>query len=84
MIKLCSIHGLLTSMLLIVFSLMSNDAIAQKAIRGTVLDEVLASEAFYTYEDKYVLGTMILLSVPASLLKAQQMVLLQELTELLM
>ena len=39
MIKLCSIHGLLTSMLLIVFSLMSNDAIAQKAIRGTVLDE---------------------------------------------
>ena len=35
----CSIHGLLTSMLLIVFSLMSNDAIAQKAIRGTVLDE---------------------------------------------
>ena len=39
MIKQCSIHGLLTSMLLIVFSLMSNDAIAQKAIRGTVLDE---------------------------------------------
>ncbi len=39
MIKLCSTHGLLTSILLIVFSLMSNDAIAQKAIRGTVLDE---------------------------------------------
>ena len=39
MIKQCSIHGLLTSMLLIVFSLMSNDVIAQKAIRGTVLDE---------------------------------------------
>lgn len=62
MIKQCSIHGLLTSMLLIVFSLMSNDAIAQKAIRGTVLDE--ANEP-----------------VPVSLLKVQQMVLLQELME---
>lgn len=64
MIKQCSIHGLLTSMLLIVFSLMSNDAIAQKAIRGTVLDE--ANDP---------------LSVPVSLLKVQQMVLLQELME---
>lgn len=40
MIKQYSIHGLLTSMLLIVFSLMSNNVIAQQnAIKGTVLDE---------------------------------------------
>lgn len=64
MIKQCSIHGLLTSMLLIVFSLMSNDAIAQKAIRGTVLDEA----------NEPIIGAR-------SLLKVQQMVLLQELME---
>lgn len=64
MIKQCSIHGLLTSMLLIVFSLMSNDAIAQKAI------EVQSS-----------MKQMNPLSVPVSLLKVQQMVLLQELME---
>ena len=64
MIKQCSIHGLLTSMLLIVFSLMSNDAIAQKAI------EVQSS-----------MKQMNPLSVPVSLSKAQQMVLLQELMD---
>lgn len=39
MIKLCSIHSLLTGMLLVVLSLVSNDVIAQKAIKGTILDE---------------------------------------------
>lgn len=38
MVKQCSIHTLLTSILLIVF-LTSNDAIAQNTIKGTVLDE---------------------------------------------
>lgn len=39
MIKLCSIQSLLTGLLLVVLSFVSNDVIAQKTIRGTVVDE---------------------------------------------